>query len=243
MKRLICIFLVPMLLHAASALGEIRTITHSVKQVFGGSQSPDDAKAAAVIKARREALEMAGTYIESTTIVRDAAVAKDEIIALSAGILKTEVVSQENFHTQDAFGMVVTVKVDIDTSVLDKKIREMLDDRKYVKQLTATLDREKGLLKRIDDLERENLKLKESAGVSPTLQRKFKAASRNLQAVANFERALIDMNNALRSYNRTDELYRVGVVTRAQWEESKTHYEMSAASFRQAEKEMKKANR
>ncbi len=91
-----------MLFHSVNAFGEIQTITHTVKQVFGGSQSPDDAKIVAVAKAKREALELAGTYIESTTIVRNSSVAKDEIIALSAGILEAEVISQKNFICRDS---------------------------------------------------------------------------------------------------------------------------------------------
>ncbi len=68
---------------------EIQTITHTVKQPFGGSQSADDARISAIAKAKREALEMAGVYVEALTIVKDAKVDKDEILALAAGVLKT----------------------------------------------------------------------------------------------------------------------------------------------------------
>ena len=44
---------------------EIKTFVHTVRQSFGGSQSPDDARIAAIAKAKREVLEVAGTYIES----------------------------------------------------------------------------------------------------------------------------------------------------------------------------------
>jgi hypothetical protein len=52
-------FLSVLLLFPVSAVGEIQTITHTVKQPFAGSQSPDDARISAVAKAKREALEMA----------------------------------------------------------------------------------------------------------------------------------------------------------------------------------------
>jgi len=39
------------------AIGEVIKVTHSVKQTFGGGQSPDDARIAAMAKAKREALE------------------------------------------------------------------------------------------------------------------------------------------------------------------------------------------
>jgi len=68
-------------------MGEILTIKHTVKQTFGGGQSPDDARISAMAKAKREALEKAGTYIESLTVVQNSKVEKDEILALAAGVL------------------------------------------------------------------------------------------------------------------------------------------------------------
>lgn len=63
------------------AIAEIKTITHTVQQPFGGSQSPDDARIAGITRAKREALEQFGTYIESTTVVKDSQVDSDEILA------------------------------------------------------------------------------------------------------------------------------------------------------------------
>jgi hypothetical protein len=69
-----------LLLLPISAIGEIQTVTHTVKQSFGGSQSPDDARISAVAKAKREALEMAGTYIESLTVVKNSQVDKELLL-------------------------------------------------------------------------------------------------------------------------------------------------------------------
>ena len=97
-KTILATFLTVLLLLPVSAFGEIQTVTHTVKQSFGGSQSPDDARIAAVAKAKREALEIAGTYIESLTVVKNSQVDKDEILALAAGVLKAEVVSQKKLR-------------------------------------------------------------------------------------------------------------------------------------------------
>lgn len=72
MRAILAILLTVLLLLPVLAVGEIQTITHTVKQPFGGSQSPDDARISAVAKAKREALEKAGTYIESITVVKNA---------------------------------------------------------------------------------------------------------------------------------------------------------------------------
>jgi hypothetical protein len=77
-KTILATFLTVLLLLPVSAIGEIQTVTHTVKQSFGGSQSPDDARISAVARAKREALEMAGTCIESLTVVKNSQVDKDE---------------------------------------------------------------------------------------------------------------------------------------------------------------------
>ena len=159
MKTILATFLIVLLLFPVSAIGEIQTITHTVKQPFGGSQSPDDARIAAVAKAKREALEMAGTYIESLTVVKNSQVDKDEILALAAGVLKAEVVSQKNYHTKDAFGIEVIVNVVVDTSVLEERVKKLLQDRTHLTQLKDTQKREKELLQKVAQLEEENRKL------------------------------------------------------------------------------------
>ena len=63
--------LLTILLFATTAFAEIKTYTHAIKQPFAGSQSPDDARVAAIARAKRECLERAGTYLESLTVVKD----------------------------------------------------------------------------------------------------------------------------------------------------------------------------
>jgi hypothetical protein len=93
-KLLVTIILTAFLL-PCTAFATIQAITHTVQQPFGGSQSPDDARIAGIARAKREALEQFGTYIESTTIVKNSQVDSDEILALTAGTTKVEVISFE----------------------------------------------------------------------------------------------------------------------------------------------------
>jgi len=51
--------------------------------------------------------------------VKNAQVAKDEILTLTAGVLKAEIVFQKNYTTDDAFGIEVTVRAEVDTAVLE----------------------------------------------------------------------------------------------------------------------------
>jgi hypothetical protein len=215
----------------APAPGEIKTVSHAVQQVFGGSQSPDDARIAAVAKAKREALEMAGTYIESLTVVRDARVAADEVLAISAGVLRAEVVSQRNFVTGDAFGIEVAVRVDVDTSVLDERVKRLLMDRDYLKQLQNARDREKVLLERIASLERENVRLHDPAGKDERLKEEFHATVRKLS----LEQALFARNLAERDFSRTKALYGAGVITESQYREGRTRLQAAEQAVKAAE--------
>jgi len=135
-----------LLLISTVSHAQIETITSMVRQPFGGSQSPDDARIAAFAKAKREALEQAGTYLESLTIVKNAVLEKDEIFALTAGVLKAEIVSQKNYATADAFGIVIVAKVDVDTNILEERVNKLLKDRKLLKKYQDAQEREKDLL-------------------------------------------------------------------------------------------------
>lgn len=230
MKHILAAFLIVVLLYPLNANGEIQTVTHTVKQSFGGSQSPDDARIAAVAKAKREALELVGTYVESTTVVKNAQVEKDEILALTAGVLKAEVLSQKNYTTGEAFGIEVTVRVKVDTAVLEACLKKVLEDRTHFEQLKQARAREKELLERIALLEAENRKMGKSEQKSANLKNEFQAASRGLTAVDWFYKAyaLLDegkytdpkkgieyLNNAIKLQSDLTEVYilRGGVFT------------------------------
>jgi tetratricopeptide (TPR) repeat protein len=189
-KTILATFLILLFLIPVSAIGEIQTITHTVKQPFGGSQSPDDARIAAVAKAKREALEMAGTYIESLTVVKNSQVDKDEILALAAGVLKAEVVSQKNYVSGDAFGIEVVVNLVVDTSILEERVKKLLQDRTHLEQLNQSRAREKELLEKIAVLEGENRKSGKSNQKKADLKKEFQDASRGLTAEDWFDKAL-----------------------------------------------------
>ncbi len=176
---------------------EIKTITHTVKQPFGGSLSPDDARIAAVARAKREALEMAGAYIERLTVVKNNKVSKDEILALATGVLKAEVVSQNNYQSTDTRGVEVVVKVVMDTSVLEVTVRKLLQDRTHMEQLNQARKETKELLDKIADLEVENLRLMAQNKSSDDLKKQFQEAAQGLEAVDRFDKALAlwDINN------------------------------------------------
>ncbi len=174
----------PLVAHA-----EIKTVTHTLKQPFGGSQSPDDARTAAIARAKREALEKFGTYIESTTIVKNSQVDSDDILALTAGVTKAEVIKQKNFADGDAFGIELTVMVELDSAVLEESLKRLLEDRRHLQDLKHAREREKKLLAQIAELQKESQLKGNTDQQSAKLKRKFQHASQELLAIMYFDKA------------------------------------------------------
>ena len=124
-----------------------------VDQPFSGSQSPDEARIAGIAKGKAEALERAGTYIESYSLVKNFVLEKDESLALTAGILTTEVISQENYATTTGFGIRLTLKVSIDKSIVSKRLKQIKTDQSLMRKYKELQVREATLLARIKALE------------------------------------------------------------------------------------------
>jgi len=171
---------------ASPAFAEVETVTRTVRQPFRGSQSPDDTRIAAIARAKREALEMAGTYVQTLTVVKNSRVEKDVVLALTAGVVKAEIVSQKNYATADTFGIQVTVKAEVDTAVPEERVKKLLEDRTRLDQLIDSRAGEKELLDKLARLEEENRQLRTSGKGSASLEEQFQETSRGLTAVESF---------------------------------------------------------
>lgn len=190
MNRLFITCLSLFLLLPFPAFAEIKTVIHTVQQPFGGSQSPDDARTAGIARAKREALEKFGTYIESTTVVKDSRLDTDEILALTAGVTKAEVITQKNYTDGDAFGIEITVKVELDDTVLEKSLKRLIQDRNHLNDMKASRVREKELLAQIAKLEIQNKKKGKTKQRSEKLKKDFKYISQGLTAIVWIDKAI-----------------------------------------------------
>jgi tetratricopeptide (TPR) repeat protein len=148
-------------------VNEIKTFTHSVTQPFAGSQSPDDARIAAVAKGKTEVLEKAGTYLETVSVVENFTLTKDQIIALASGILSVNVLSQKNFATDEGFGIILEMKINVDTNTMNSRIKQIHEDTALMEKYIELKERENELLekiKRLEKMNRELTKLPEKGG-------------------------------------------------------------------------------
>jgi tetratricopeptide (TPR) repeat protein len=191
---ILAIFILSILFFSAQDIyAEIQTITQTIRQPFAGSQSPDDARIAAIHRVKREVLEMAGTYIESLTIVKNSVIEKDEITALAAGILKAEIISEPQPYVEGrSFGIEVVAKVDVDTGILEARVSKLLKDKTLLGKLKESQERERQLLERIQTLEEKNVHLTSATANAQKeeLRKEFRRASAGLNAVELNQKAL-----------------------------------------------------
>ena len=185
----LCLFFLPLTTSA-----EVKTFSHTIKQPFSGSQSPDDARIAAIEKAKREVLEKAGTYLESLKIVEKGRLKKDHVLALASGVLKTEIVSQKNYHTEEGFGIIIESKVTVDTSVIEERIKKLLKDKDLLSKYEESQQRVAELLAKVEALEEQNRKPL-SKEAKEDLKSEFRETSQKLTATELNEKALALWNH------------------------------------------------
>ncbi|BBD08737.1 tetratricopeptide repeat protein [Desulfovibrio ferrophilus] len=177
------IFLIMLAAFAFPAQAETKIITKTIRQSFEGMQSPEDARITAVTRAKRMALEEAGTYLESLTVVQNGSLAQDQIMALAAGVLKTEIIQEKRYVTDDTFGIEVTARINVDTSILDRRVREFLDNAGALQKFEESEKKQQELLARIEELETKNRELtKLSTEQREELKEEFKHVSQGLTA-------------------------------------------------------------
>jgi tetratricopeptide (TPR) repeat protein len=120
---------------------------------LGSGMNEADAKTFAITDAKRNALDQAGTYLESHTTVLNYQLVKDEVIAFSAGLLKTKVLKEERTLINNMFAFKVNILSAINTKLLDERIKEIREDDGLRQQLEAEKERNKQLEDRIAELQ------------------------------------------------------------------------------------------
>lgn len=170
--------------------GETVTFVQKIDQGFGGSQSADEARASGIAKGKADALEKAGTYVESMTVVEEFVLKKDEVMALAAGVVNTEIVSQKNYGTDNGFGMMLELRVEVDKSILANRLEEIKTDRVLLRKYTELQTRETELLARIKQLETLTRTGKNKTASNKEATSRYRSAIQSLPAVELNRKAL-----------------------------------------------------
>ena len=187
------IILTALTIAAFAAHAEEKTFRKEVRQIVGSSQSQDDARQAAIAKAKRDALEEAGTWVQSVSEVKNMKLVRDDVMAISMGVTRTRIVDEAPFLEGRAVGILVVAEVSVDTTGLAERVQGFLADQDRLEEKKAESAREAELLAKLAELEKRMAALQAGAQARRTeqeqaLRRDFQENSRKLAAQEAFRK-------------------------------------------------------
>jgi len=158
LKLLLCLLII-FICPISTALAEIRTFEKEVEEIVGRNQSQEQVEAFALQKAKRLAVEEAGTYISSLTVVQNYQLAKDEITALASGVVQAKIVGIPSVRLENSVIHVrVKARIQVDTSILGQQIQALMKQKGTLKKLEEERRKVKELEDKLVNLKSSELK-------------------------------------------------------------------------------------
>jgi formylglycine-generating enzyme required for sulfatase activity len=155
----LCLVFLLILSTFTTAIAEIRVFDVQVEEIVGRDQSQEQVEAFALQKAKRLAVEQAGTYISSLTIVRNYKLEKDEVTALASGVVQAKIVGVPSVRVKNGVVHIrVKSKIKVDTSILERQIQEIMKEKGALKKLEEERRRVKELEEKLASLKSSELK-------------------------------------------------------------------------------------
>jgi len=189
-----------------TTFAEKTVVTAEGKYVMGDLDSKQNAKALALMEAKRISLEKAGTYIESISEVRDFKLTKDQINSLAAGIMSVEIINEEWKMSGENMALILSIRATIDTSNLNARISAMREnqDSESNREIKAQLE---SLKKELADLKAQQATKKDKAAPQLEMQAKNENIIKKMTALDNLKeaRAAMEVGNykeAIDAYRR-----------------------------------------
>lgn len=143
----VCMIVVSLLIPCLIS-AEVTTITATGEYIMGDNDTFIEAKKLALQDAKRIALEKIGTYIESTTIVKNQSISSDEIKQYTAGIVKIDEISEERKLINNVTSVIrVNVRASVDPESLVNHVRQ-LQKRSDIEEKSKQLNYENTKLRR-----------------------------------------------------------------------------------------------
>jgi len=142
-----------------SAFAEVKVFEKEVEEAVSRGQSQEQVEAFALQKAKRLAVEEAGTYISSLTVVRNFQLQKDEVTALASGVVQAKVVGVPAVRVENGVVHVkVKARIDVDTAVLDRQVQEIMKEKGTLKKLEEERKKNKELEEKLANLKSAEVK-------------------------------------------------------------------------------------
>lgn len=114
---------------ASVAYPSSESVFASYKYTMGDNDTKNDAKRICFLEAKRLAIEKAGTYIESTTEIKNFNLTRDEIRTFAGAIVKVDIASEEIKFIGENQVILITVKADVDIDSFRERVMQIKSDR------------------------------------------------------------------------------------------------------------------
>ena len=137
----------------STAFAEIKIFEREYTYQASEYDSKVSCRVNALEQAKRLLLEELGTYLESRTEVKDFNLTKDQIITLTAGIVRTEIVKE----TWDGKTYWLKAKIEADPDEVIKSVDSLRKDHQKTKELEETRRKAAEYLKEMERLKSELL--------------------------------------------------------------------------------------
>ena len=128
-------------------------------------------------------LEELGTYLERNTEVINYEVTRDQIIALTAGIVRAQIITEK----WDGHTYFIVAKIQVDPKELEKSIASLKEEQQNIRELEESKKRTKELLLEVERLKQE-LKTAPDTSQKKEEQKKYVALTNELNAVDWFDK-------------------------------------------------------
>lgn len=233
LKRMIWISFLLILFLSGGAFAETKTFIKEYTYQASDEDSKNSSRIIALREVKRLLLEELGTYLESITEVKNFKLTKDQITSLTAGIVKTEIISEK----WDGHTYWIKTRIVADENDVIKSIDSLRKDRDKSRELEDTR-------KRTDALLEENKKLREELALAKgnarqQIQQRYDKSIKELSAFewlesgyknhmqGDFAAAVADYSRAIELNPRFDLAYNnrgISYHMQGQYSEALTEY-------------------
>ena len=183
MKKIILLCIYGLLLFPFAS--QAKTVTFEEKYTYDASEADSKltCRTISLLQVKRLLLEKLGTYIETKTEVANYQITRDEIAALSAAIIKTEILEEK----WDGKIYSLTAKIDADPDSVAKAIKEMKGSREGEEKANKLENVNEKYIEQINELKEE---LARAQNNLININRDFRSSSEIISAWESFETGL-----------------------------------------------------
>ena len=202
-NKFILLIITILLLSPALSRADQKVFTHTVRYVMGENESRQELRELATLEAKRQVLEQVGVYIEAETELKqyiketettfqDESDYNKEILAITAGVTKTEIASEEWKEENEVFVLYLTCKITVDTEDVNRKIQELVRDRQKLDDMKMLQNEVARLQSEMEEL-RQRLEQAEASQVEEIKQQRSRLSD-DLSATEWFDKGLVTDN-------------------------------------------------